>query len=180
MGNYQRIAEMNKEHHVFLVQDSETKKIYAEKEQSTYNIGVYEQLLKNPVNGTPQIIEFEEKNDQLILVEEYIGGRTIQELIDEQSLTGEQIRKYCALLCDTMIALHSMNPPIIHRCICYADGKDCQMSYFRDDAISATLSAGRKAKGTVTFSVPDDASVVEVEYVSNYWTSERVIFAVSE
>lgn len=59
---------------------------------------------------------------------------------------------------------------------CYADGVNCDQAFFRDDAISATLSAGRKAKGTVTFEVPDGASVVEVEYLTNFWTSNRVVF----
>lgn len=59
---------------------------------------------------------------------------------------------------------------------CYADGAVCDAGYFRDDAISATLSAGRKAVGTVTFEVPDDAAVVEVEYLTNFWTSNRVVF----
>ncbi len=59
---------------------------------------------------------------------------------------------------------------------CYADGKECKAEYFRDDMLSAELSSGRKAKGTVTFSVPDSASVTEVEFISNYWTSDRVIF----
>lgn len=63
---------------------------------------------------------------------------------------------------------------------CYADGIDCDGTYFREDNISATMSAGRKAKGTVTFEVPDDAQVVEVEYLSNYWTSNRVVFMVEE
>lgn len=63
---------------------------------------------------------------------------------------------------------------------CYADGKNCDQAYFRDDTISATLSAGRKAKGTVTYQVPDDASVVEVEFVSNIWTSSRVVFTVDK
>lgn len=63
---------------------------------------------------------------------------------------------------------------------CYADGVNCEAAYFRDDAISATMSAGRKAKGTVTFEVPDDAEVVEVEYLSNFWTSNRVTFVVEE
>ena len=62
---------------------------------------------------------------------------------------------------------------------CYADGIDCEAVYFRDDSISADLSSGRKAKGTVTFEVPDDASVVEVEYLTNYWTSNRVVFDAS-
>lgn len=63
---------------------------------------------------------------------------------------------------------------------CYADGVNCEGAYFREDIISATMSAGRKAKGTVTFEVPDDATVVEVEYLSNFWTSNRVVFAVEE
>ena len=63
---------------------------------------------------------------------------------------------------------------------CYADGKNCEQAYFRDDNLTATLSAGRKAQGTVTFTVPDDASTVEAEFVSNIWTSDRVVFTVSE
>ncbi len=59
---------------------------------------------------------------------------------------------------------------------CYADGINCRGTYIRDDDLSATLSAGRKTKGTVTFEVPVNATVVEVEYLSNYWTSNRVVF----
>ena len=61
---------------------------------------------------------------------------------------------------------------------CYADGLNCNASYSRDDELNATVSAGRKAKGTVTFEVPIDAKVIEVEYLSNYWTSNRVVFSV--
>ena len=61
---------------------------------------------------------------------------------------------------------------------CYADGKDMSAVYSRDDALSATLSPGRKAVGTVAFEVPVDASVIEVEYVDNVWTSNRIVFAV--
>lgn len=59
---------------------------------------------------------------------------------------------------------------------CYADGLDCKANYIREDDLSATLSAGRKVKGTVTFEVPVNAEVIEVEYLSNYWTSNRVVF----
>ena len=61
---------------------------------------------------------------------------------------------------------------------CYADGMNCKGVYIRDDELSATLSAGRKTKGTVTFEVPIDAEVIEVEFLSNYWTSNRMVFTV--
>ncbi len=57
---------------------------------------------------------------------------------------------------------------------CYADGISCDASYFRDDSLDATISNGRKTQGTVTFEVPDEAAVVEVEYLTNYWTSNRI------
>ena len=61
---------------------------------------------------------------------------------------------------------------------CYADGVACEANYFQENSLSATLSAGRKTKGTVSFEVPIDAEIVEVEYLSNYWTSNRVVFTV--
>ena len=61
---------------------------------------------------------------------------------------------------------------------CYADGLNCESTYIRQDDLSATLSKGRKTKGTVTFEVPLDAEIIEVEYLSNYWTSNRVVFTV--
>lgn len=63
---------------------------------------------------------------------------------------------------------------------CYADGVSCESFYSMDDALSATISAGHKAKGTVAFEVPVGAKVVEVEYLTNVWTSNRIVFDCSE
>lgn len=61
---------------------------------------------------------------------------------------------------------------------CYADGAACDSTYIRDDDLSATISAGRKAKGSVTFEVPDAAEVIEVEFNNNVWTSDRIVFTI--
>ena len=61
---------------------------------------------------------------------------------------------------------------------CYADGMACDPNHYRDDDLSATISAGRKAKGTVSFEVPDTAEVIEAEFNSNVWTSKRIVFTV--
>ena len=64
---------------------------------------------------------------------------------------------------------------------CYADGKVCDQKYsLRDDEISGRLSEGRKAKGTVAFMVPVDASVIEVEYEINMISGEYVVFSFVE
>ena len=61
---------------------------------------------------------------------------------------------------------------------CYADGVACDGTYIRDDDLQATISAGRKAKGTVTFEVPDNAEVIEAEFNNNVWTSDRIVFVI--
>lgn len=128
MKNYQRIAAINEEHQVFLVQDPDTKRVYIEKVQHIYNLAVYEQLSQKPISGTPRIIDFEENDGCLTLVEEYIGGKTLQELVDERSLTDDLIKNYCCKLCDTLSELHSLTPPIIHR-----DIKPSNVIITRDD-----------------------------------------------
>lgn len=60
----------------------------------------------------------------------------------------------------------------------YADGVSVDQSYASDNMLSATISSGRKASGDVIIEVPADATVVELEYAANYWTSDRVVFTV--
>ena len=58
---------------------------------------------------------------------------------------------------------------------CYADGAAMEGVYL-ENGLNAKISAGRKASGNVTFEVPVDADTVEVEYVTNMWTSDRIVF----
>ncbi|MCF0242143.1 MAG: DUF4352 domain-containing protein [Treponema sp.] len=60
---------------------------------------------------------------------------------------------------------------------CFADGQSCDMTY-TDTDLSGTISSGRKLKGTVTFEVPENASVIEVEYKPNLFINKRIILAV--
>lgn len=63
---------------------------------------------------------------------------------------------------------------------CYADGSNCSGFYGLDDSLSATLSSGRKAKGTVAFEVPQDAKTIEIEFEDNFWTQNKIVFLYSE
>lgn len=62
---------------------------------------------------------------------------------------------------------------------CYADGYDCESFWsVEDSSFSATLSAGKKTKGSVYFEVPKDAEEIILEYELNAWTSSKVVFKV--
>lgn len=61
---------------------------------------------------------------------------------------------------------------------CYADSYSCEQSYIGEDQISATLSPGKKVKGSMYYEVPKEAEKVNLEYETNFWTEDKIIFVV--
>lgn len=112
---YQVIAVLNEEHHIYLVQHQETHKIYVKKILDVYNIDIYRQLHTSPVTGIPRIIDYCEENNQLIVIEEFISGDSLEDKLNCSSLTLEDILHYMFDLCDILEQLHSREPAIIHR-----------------------------------------------------------------
>ncbi len=55
---------------------------------------------------------------------------------------------------------------------CYADGYECEKSYFDDD-LSASLSDGRSADGAVYFEIPQDAKDIEIEYEYDLFADKK-------
>lgn len=61
---------------------------------------------------------------------------------------------------------------------CYADNYDMEQAYMDGMDLDATLSAGKKTKGSVFFEVPKDAKEIFLEYETNFWTEDKIIFVV--
>lgn len=59
---------------------------------------------------------------------------------------------------------------------CYADGYACEQKFFSDDDISATLSSGKKVKGSVYFELPKTATSIQLEYKDNVWLDDKIVF----
>lgn len=62
---------------------------------------------------------------------------------------------------------------------CYADNNSCEQTYLTENDLSASLSPGRKTSGKVCFEVPQDAKTIELEYINNIFTSDRIVFLYS-
>jgi len=61
---------------------------------------------------------------------------------------------------------------------CYADNTTCEQQYITaetGDFINTNLSAGRNVSFKTLYSVPADASTVELEYEANVWTNEKIV-----
>ncbi len=113
---YKEIAILNEDHKVYIVQHIETKKIYVKKCLSIYNREVYVQLYKYPVEHIPRIYAIYENDDTLTIIEEYISGETLQDILDiGVEFSEKEVIDYAVKLCNILSSLHNQNPAIIHR-----------------------------------------------------------------
>ena len=113
LSTYEEKSIINKEHNVFLVENTITHKIYIKKILEKYSEETLITLKNHPINGIPKIIDIEKIDDKLILIEEYITGTGLDEIINNNQLNAHNLRLYANDLCNTLDELHKLN--IIHR-----------------------------------------------------------------
>lgn len=113
---YRDIATLNEAHGVALVQHVETKAVYVKKTLRVYDLRVFQYLKNHPIPGIPRIEELVQANGLLYVIEEYISGRSLREMLDTSGpLPAAQALSCLQQLCDILRPLHSLSPPIVHR-----------------------------------------------------------------
>lgn len=115
---YDILTEINKNEksEVYLVQHNQTDNIYIKKVLKNYNIEVFKNIEKLENIHIPYIHEFFEFEDKLILIEEFVNGSTLEDLLKEAKNISEiKTIEYALDICNVLKKLHSLDPPIIHR-----------------------------------------------------------------
>lgn len=118
MSLYSNLSSLrnSKKSKVYLVQNELNGKIYIKKELKTYNIEVFKMLKQINHRNTPRIYEFIELEDTLYIIEEFINGSTLEEILKEQGPLKEDLTiEYVLELCEILKILHNERIPIIHR-----------------------------------------------------------------
>lgn len=115
---YEEITNFNenKKSRVFLVKNIQDNKIYIKKILTQYNIEIFSSIKEVNSIHIPRIYEIIEENNQLIIIEEFINGLTLREILDKYKKIDEDlVIDYILQLCDALEEIHNFNPPIIHR-----------------------------------------------------------------
>lgn len=116
LSYYREIALLNENHRVWLVQHTETQKIYVKKALEVYDLQVYRYLQQNPQPGIPRIFQLIQGDGPLFVIEEYISGRSLKEILEEKgTLPVPEAISTLFQLCGILRPLHALSPPIIHR-----------------------------------------------------------------
>lgn len=103
--------------------------------------------------GIPQIYDFFEENTYTYMVEEYIEGETLENYINNRTLTINEVIAVAGKLCDIIGYLHSFDPPIIYRdlkpsnIIIKPDGSPSLIDFgisrvFKEDSYADTIYMG--------------------------------------
>lgn len=116
LSYYKEVAAINEQRGITLVQDIRTGRIFVKKVLGIYNPGIYHYLRSHPIPHTPRVYEIYEENNVLTVIEEYISGDTLSQLLEQGcQFTNDQIRNIAGRLCVILMAFHNAAPPIIHR-----------------------------------------------------------------
>ena len=112
---YEEVGFINDRQDIILVKKIDTDDLYVKKILSTYNIGVYKFLAENPVECMPRIYGVYEGKAYLVVIEEYIKGDLLSDIIGNRTLDEKKAIDIARQLCVILNQLHSFDEPVIHR-----------------------------------------------------------------
>ena len=97
---------------VFMIGD-EAGRLYVEKLLYTYEKSIYDHIREHPVDHMPRITELYESANCLIVIEEYIEGSTIAQLLRDGLMEQREAIRIVKEICAILHELHAAS--IIHR-----------------------------------------------------------------
>ena len=113
---YEELEPLCTKGHVVLVRDREDGRLYVKKRLRSHAPAIYHQLLEKPVPGMPRLYGVYPDGAELVVIEEYLPGRTLAEILSEEGPFSEYDTLCIGMaLCGILKELHSRKPAIIHR-----------------------------------------------------------------
>ena len=112
---YEEMAPLGGKQNITLVRHVETGHIYVRKKLTHFDREIFEFLKEGCFAGIPVIRELIEADGSLWVIEDYISGSSLAELLEQENFGEDEACAIIADLCDILEPLHAHKPPIIHR-----------------------------------------------------------------
>ncbi len=102
-----------------IVRDNASGKLFYRKRLTIYNPEVFEWLRTHKSSYVPEIEYCWQDEDDLIVIEEFIQGKTLDVILEEtgegEGLPFQERIRILTEVCNGLLFLHGADPPIIHR-----------------------------------------------------------------
>lgn len=159
---YRELTVLDEKKNIVLVQDIRNSELCVKKTLHIYSRDVYEQLASVRIEGVPAVKECVADDGKLIVVEEYVQGRSLKQVLDEQGLLNEeQAYEIAVQLVDILVRLHQLEPAIVHRdikpsnIIIEKNGHVNLIDFNAARHVNADKNEDTRMLGTVYFAAPE-------------------------
>lgn len=159
---YRELTVLDEKKNIVLVQDIRNSELCVKKTLDIYSRDVYEQLASVRIEGVPAVKECIADGEKLVVVEEYIQGRSLKQVLDEQGLLDEeQAYDIAVQLADILVSLQQLEPVIVHRdikpsnIIIEKNGHVHLIDFNAARHVNADKNEDTKMLGTVYFAAPE-------------------------
>lgn len=159
---YRELTVLDEKKNIVLVQDIRNSELCVKKTLDIYSRDVYEQLASVRIEGVPVVKECVADDGKLIVVEEYVQGRSLKQVLDEQGLLNEeQAYEIAVQLVDILVRLHQLEPAIVHRdikpsnIIIEKNGHVNLIDFNAARHVNADKNEDTRMLGTVYFAAPE-------------------------
>lgn len=159
---YRELTVLDEKKNIVLVQDIRNSELCVKKTIDIYSRDVYEQLASVRIEGVPAVKECVADDGKLIVVEEYVQGRSLKQVLDEQGLLNEeQAYDIAVQLADILVRLHQLEPAIVHRdikpsnIIIEKNGHVNLIDFNAARHVNADKNEDTRMLGTVYFAAPE-------------------------
>lgn len=159
---YRELTVLDEKKNIVLVQDIRNSELCVKKTLDIYSRDVYEQLASVRIEGVPAVKECVADDGKLIVVEEYVQGRSLKQVLDEQGLLNEeQAYDIAVQLADILVRLHQLEPAIVHRdikpsnIIIEKNGHVNLIDFNAARYVNADKNEDTRMLGTVYFAAPE-------------------------
>ena len=159
---YRELTVLDEKKNIVLVQDRRNSELCVKKTLDIYSRDVYEQLASVRIEGVPAVKECVADDGKLIVVEEYVQGRSLKQVLDEHGLLNEeQAYEIAVQLVDILVRLHQLEPAIVHRdikpsnIIIEKNGHVNLIDFNAARHVNADKNEDTRMLGTVYFAAPE-------------------------
>lgn len=159
---YRELTVLDEKKNIVLVQDRRNRELCVKKTLDIYSRDVYEQLASVRIEGVPAVKECVADDGKLIVVEEYVQGRSLKQVLDEHGLLNEeQAYEIAVQLVDILVRLHQLEPAIVHRdikpsnIIIEKNGHVNLIDFNAARHVNADKNEDTRMLGTVYFAAPE-------------------------
>lgn len=159
---YRELTVLDEKKNIVLVQDIRNSELCVKKTLDIYSRDVYEQLASVRIEGVPAVKECVADDGKLIVVEEYVQGRSLKQVLDELGLLNEeQAYEIAVQLVDILVRLHQLESAIVHRdikpsnIIIEKNGHVNLIDFNAARHVNADKNEDTRMLGTVYFAAPE-------------------------